>query len=301
LSHPGRTPTGISTRSEATAMPQNPIQFQPGMSLDDFFARYGTEAQRAAALETARWPQGFVCPHCGATAHSRFHADGREYWQCAQCRVQTSPTCGTLFESSKLPVTKWFQAMYLVTQNKNDLSALSLKRHLGVCYRTAWRLKDKLLEAMAERESGRLLTGVVVAANAVLRGKRRGGGKRGRGAEGKAAFIAAVELDEDGHPRHVRFDPLPDLKGDTLRAWVRKAGSRRAPRHRRLGEPRLRRCARRRPRGDRGQPAPIQRDRCVPPGQYRHLQPQDRDPGHIPPHQCPQVLGALPRRGAVSP
>jgi transposase-like protein len=203
-------------------MPQNPIRFQSGMSLDDFFARYGTEAQCAAALEASRWPQGFVCPHCGATAHSRFRADGREYWQCAHCRVQTSLTCGTLFESSKLPLTKWFQAMYLVTQNKNDFSALSLKRHLGVCYRTAWRLKHKLLEAMAERESGRLLTGVVVADDAVVGGKRRGG-KRGRGAEGKAAFIAAAELDDDGHPRHVRFDVLPDLKGDTLRAWVRKA------------------------------------------------------------------------------
>jgi ribosomal protein L37AE/L43A len=132
--------TDIFTRSEATAMAQNPIQFQPGMSLDDCFARYGTEAQCAAALEASRWPQGFVCPRCGATTHSRFQADGRAYWQCAQCRVQTSLTCGTLLASSKLPLTTWFQAMYLVTENKNNLSALSLKRHLGVCYRTAWRL-----------------------------------------------------------------------------------------------------------------------------------------------------------------
>lgn len=93
-------------------MPQNVIQFQPGLSLDEFFARYGTEAQCAAALEASQWPQGFVCPHCEATTHSRFQADGRAYWQCAQCRVQTSLTCGTLFESSKLPLTKWFQAMY---------------------------------------------------------------------------------------------------------------------------------------------------------------------------------------------
>jgi ribosomal protein L37AE/L43A len=64
-------------------MPQNPIQFQPGLSPDDFFARYGTEARCAAALAAARWPQGFVCLHCGETAHSRFHADGREYRQCA--------------------------------------------------------------------------------------------------------------------------------------------------------------------------------------------------------------------------
>ncbi len=187
------------------------------MSPDDVFARYGTEARCAAALEAARWPQGFVCPHCGATAHGRFHADRREDRQCAHCRVQTSLTCGTLLERPKLPPTKWFQAMYPVTQNKNHLSALSLKRHLGVCCRTAWRLEHKLLEAMAERESGRVLTDVVVADVAVV------GGKHGRGAESNAALIAAVELNDDGHPRHVRFDVLPDLKGDPQRASVRTA------------------------------------------------------------------------------
>jgi hypothetical protein len=86
-------------------MTQNPFQFQPGMSLVEFFARDGSEAQCAAALQATRWPQGFVCPHGGATAHSRFHADGRQDWQCAQCRVQTSLTCRTLFERSKLPLT----------------------------------------------------------------------------------------------------------------------------------------------------------------------------------------------------
>jgi hypothetical protein len=101
---------------------------------------------------------------------------------------------------------------------------LSLKRHLGVCDRTPWRHKHKLLEAMAECESRRLLTGMVVADDAVVSGNRSGG-QRGRGAKGKAVFIAAVELDDDGHPEHVRFEPLPDLKGAkaTRRVWVRTA------------------------------------------------------------------------------
>jgi hypothetical protein len=110
------------------------------MSLDAFFARNGAEG-----LEASRWQQGFVCPHGGATAHGRFHADGPEDWQCAHCRVQTSLTCGSLFESAKLPLTTSFRTVDLVTQDKNDLSALSLKRHLGVCDRTARRLKQKFL------------------------------------------------------------------------------------------------------------------------------------------------------------
>lgn len=202
-------------------MPQNPIQFQPGMSLIDFFATYGTEAQCEQALEQARWPEGFVCPQCGGHAHSHFVADGRRYWQCAACRTQSTVCSGTLFHASKLPLTKWFLAMYLITQNKNNLSALSLKRHLGVSYSTAWRVKHKLLEAMRQRESSRLLKGVVVADDAVLGGVHVG--KPGRGSENKSPFIAAVELDDNGNPHHVRFDPIADYTSETFADWAKSA------------------------------------------------------------------------------
>ena len=74
--------------------------------------------------------------------------------------------------------------MYLVTHNKNDISALSLKRHLGICYRSAWRLKHKLLEAMAERDAPRKLTGTVLADDACVDGEHAG--KAGRGSENNA-------------------------------------------------------------------------------------------------------------------
>lgn len=202
-------------------MPQNKIQFQPGMSLSQFIERYGSEALCEQALERSRWPHGFVCPHCGGREHSRFLADGRRYWQCTPCRTQCSVCSGTLFHASKLPLTKWFQAIYLVTQNKNNISALSLRRHLGVSYSTAWRVKHKLLEAMRQRESRRLLEGVVFADDAVLGGAHAG--KPGRGSPNKAPFMAAVELDEDGYPQHVRFDPIADYKGATFSAWAKSA------------------------------------------------------------------------------
>jgi hypothetical protein len=53
-------------------MAMNLIQFQAGMSLSELFEQFGTEEQCERALETARWPQGFVCPHCNGTTHSRF-------------------------------------------------------------------------------------------------------------------------------------------------------------------------------------------------------------------------------------
>jgi hypothetical protein len=84
-------------------------------------------------------------PRCGGREHSRFLAGGRQYWHCSKCRTQSTVCSGTLFHASTLPLTIWFQAIYLVTQNKNNISALSLKRHPGAAYATAWRIKHKLL------------------------------------------------------------------------------------------------------------------------------------------------------------
>jgi transposase-like protein len=198
-------------------MPQNPIQFQHGMSMSEFIAAYGSEAKCAAALQQARWPDGFVCPECGAREHSSFLADGRRDFQCAHCRAQSTRRSGTLFHASRLPLVTWFQALYLVTQNKNCLSALSLKRHLGVSYRTAWRVKHKLLEARPKREDVRPPVGLVVADDAYLVGVHAG--KRGRGSENKVPFIAAVELDADGHPPACSLRPHPGRTSTRPRWW----------------------------------------------------------------------------------
>lgn len=202
-------------------MAMNPIQFQSGMSLSELFEHYGTEEQCEAALEAARWPQGFVCPHCGGKTHSRFDEGQHTYWQCSACRRQTSLRSGTIFHGSKLPLHKWFQAMFLISQSKNSISALELKRHLGVSYPSAWRVKHKIMQVMVEREERRALQGdIVVVDDAYLGGEHKG--KAGRGSENKVPFIAAVQLDEDDHPQVVRFDPVPGFKQIDIRNWAER-------------------------------------------------------------------------------
>ena len=124
---------------------------------------------------------------------------GRRYWQCSACRHQCSVISGTVFEATKLPLTRWFLAMHLLTQAKNNVSALELKRHLGVCYKTAWLMKHKLMEVMRQREDSRLLDGRVEIDDAYLGGERSGG-KSGRGSENKVPFIAAVQTTAEGQP-----------------------------------------------------------------------------------------------------
>ena len=178
-------------------MAQNKVQYQRGLSMPEFFAAYGSVEQCEALVRGWRWPECFSCPRRQGSWHSQFRRQGRLYFQCSGCRYQCSLVSGTVFESSKLPLPTWFLAMHLMTQAKNSVSALELKRHLGVSYPTAWLLKHKLMQVMVDREQWRQLTGRVEIDDAYLGGEVQGG-KAGRGSPNKIPFVAAVQTTESG-------------------------------------------------------------------------------------------------------
>jgi ribosomal protein L37AE/L43A len=198
----------------------NRVQFQKGLSMAEFMARYGTESQCREALAAARWAEGFRCPACDHKHATTFVREGRDYWQCRRCRHQTTVTAGTIFEATKLPLTRWFLAMHLLTQSKNNVSALELMRHLGVRYKTAWAMKHKLLEVMAAREETRVLDGRVEIDDAYLGGERPG--KRGRGAANKVPFVMAVQTSDAGWPQLIRMDPIPFTR-EAVARWANQA------------------------------------------------------------------------------
>ena len=198
----------------------NRIQFQTGMSMPEFLKQFGSEDQCEAALEQSRWPQGFACPSCGETRCSVFIVGSHKMFQCRTCRHQTSLTAGTLFQSTKLPLTTWFLAIYLISQAKTGLSALALKRYLGVRYPTAWLIQHKLMAAMAERETLYTLSGPVQVDDAYLGGERSGG-KAGRGSENKVPFVAALSLDDDGHPLRIKLTAVSGFTLKAIAAWAK--------------------------------------------------------------------------------
>ncbi len=128
---------------------------------------------------------------------------------------------GTLFESSKLPLPIWFLAMHLMTQAKNNVSALELKRHLGVSYPTAWLLKHKIMRVMTLREQWRQLTGRVEIDDAYLGGEVRGG-KAGRGSPNKVPFVVAVQTTESGQPVLMCLSQRPFTK-DSIQVFAQKS------------------------------------------------------------------------------
>ena len=201
-------------------MAYNPIQFQQGMSLPEFLQCFGTEAACAEALRRSRWPDGFVCPGCSGRTHCCVVGNGRSLYQCHACHRQTSLTAGTLLDNTKLPLTRWFLGIFLISQAKTGLSALELKRHIGVSYSTAWLMHHKIMTAMASREAQRRLSGAVQVDDAYLGGERAGG-KPGRGSENKVPLVAAVSLNEAGNPLHVKLSPVAAFSNAAISTWAK--------------------------------------------------------------------------------
>ncbi|RKT43984.1 ISXO2 transposase-like protein [Thiocapsa rosea] len=131
----------------------------------------------------------------------------RKTFQCNACHHQTSLIARTLFEATKLGLTVRFLAIYLIGEAKTGLSALALKRDLGVSYPTAWLSHHKLMQAMVEREAATVLFGTVQVDDAYLGGELVNGAA-GRDSENKVSFVGAVSLNDQGHPLRAKFTSL---------------------------------------------------------------------------------------------
>ena len=95
-------------------------------------------------------------------------------------------------------------------------------RHLGVCYRTAWRMKHKIMRAMVEQEKSRKLKGFVQIDEAYLGGERNGG-KAGRGYENKQPFVIAVSTNANlEHPTFAVIEPVRAFDNASLSDWVER-------------------------------------------------------------------------------
>jgi len=200
-------------------MPKNRIQFQSGYSLPELFNEFGTEQQCTHALYNWKWPDGFICPECGSKTFCTLKS--RKVYQCNHCHHQTSLTSGTIFASTKLPLTTWFLAIHLLTQLKTGLSALELKRQINVSYNTAWSMKQKIMQVMKERDDTQPLSGTVQLDDVYWGGELQGG-SRGRGSENKTPFVAAVSTNEEGKPVSMNMNVVKGFQLTEIKRWAKQ-------------------------------------------------------------------------------
>lgn len=116
---------------------------------------FNDENAAREALEAVRWPDGPYCPHCGNTDQDKIRKGrGRVarpgLYYCSACNGQFTVTVGTVFERSKIPLSKWWLATHLLGSSKKGMSAHQLHRMLGVTYKTAWFMAHRIREAMKE-------------------------------------------------------------------------------------------------------------------------------------------------------
>ena len=192
---------------------------QEAITLMEFIGKYGEEEACRDHLYKMRWPEGFVCPKCGAKDEP-FNIKSRNLYQCRHCNHQTSVTAGTIMDKSRTPLNKWFLAIYLMGQDKRDCSALKLKSEIGVAYDTAWTMSHKIRKAMGNRDSDYLLSGTVDVDDSFF-GAPREGGKRGRGTD-KTAVVFGVSFDEKGKCKYMKAKVVPEVDGDVIAAFAQK-------------------------------------------------------------------------------
>jgi transposase len=164
------------------------------ITVQDFFAQFPDDDACLAHLFKQRYGENAKCERCGESGKFR-KLSGMPAYTC-NCGHHIHPMVGTPFGRTRVPMQKWFYAMYLFTTSRHGVPAKELQRQLGVSYETAWRMGHELRKYIAKVDGDPPLSGHVEADETMVGGKRSGG-KRGRGAPGKTVVFGMVERQGD--------------------------------------------------------------------------------------------------------
>jgi transposase-like protein len=183
------------------------------MTLIDLTLAYSSDDRCRELLERLRWPSGPVCPRCGDSAVRLENTPKLLY--CKKCDYQFSVTTGTIFHDSHLALIKWFTATLLMCEAKKGISALQVKRTVGMGYKTAWYLCHRIRKAMTEvnREP---LDGTVEMDETYVGGRRLGKGQWA-GKQNKEIVVGIRQRGGD-----LRFFHAEDAKSGTLAEYIKE-------------------------------------------------------------------------------
>lgn len=168
-------------------------------TLKQFQADYPNEDACLKAVFDDRFGELKCCPGCGVVG-ARFHrVRGRQCYACQWCGFQLFPLANTIFRKTTTPLTSWFYAIYLFSVSKNGVSAKELERHLGVTYKTAWRMCKQIRLLMKQESTP--LEGIVEADETYIGGRKKNGR---RGPSDKQPVFGMVERDGFAKAMHVK-------------------------------------------------------------------------------------------------
>src|ERR1044071_504991 len=184
------------------------------ISVREFLGTFNTDEACLNHLFNVRFGQGHTCPKCERKA-KWYRIQAERAYSCQWCGNHLHPTVGTPFEDSRTPLQFWFYAIYLFVTTRHGASGKELQRQLGVTYKTAYRIGIQIRKLMEQAEGLTGMLGGHVEMDEAYVGGRRSGGKRGRGAPGKAIVMGMKE-----RGGRIAAKVIPDVKRETLRAVV---------------------------------------------------------------------------------
>jgi transposase-like protein len=188
-------------------------------SLYDLFEAFPDEQSCIDHLRAIRWRDGEFCPYCGSC--KIYHFADRKTHKCGDCRARFSIKVGTIFADTKLPLRKWFAAIWMIPNHPKGIASTTLAKDLKVTQKTAWFVLHRLRQSARTNSFNAPLKGTVEADTTFIDGKNKNrhvkDPKPGYGGAGKGVVLGIVERDGE-----LRAEQFSDSRSDTLRDSVRK-------------------------------------------------------------------------------
>ena len=192
---------------------------RPITSLYEFFEAFPDEQAAIDHLRSIRWAKGAYCPYCGSTRVMHF-SDNRTH-KCHECRQRFSIKVGTIFEDTKLPLRKWFAAIWLITSHKKGIASTALAKDLKITQKSAWFVLHRLRYAARTRSFNRPLEGDVEIDESYFGGKESNKHSKKRqpknAGPGAGKTIVLGMLERGGE---VRAKSIKNLQSRTVRGRV---------------------------------------------------------------------------------
>ena len=199
------------------------------MNIIETINRFPDQAACIAHLESLRWHGEPECPYCKSKQSSKRHEGHRHI--CNGCNRSYSVLVGTVFESTKLPLTQWFLAISLILNAKKGLSARQLSRDLGINRKTGWYLQMRIRKAMQEGQDGGLFKGIVEVDETYLGGKKANHSKKKRqdrrdnnlqitGMQGKQPVVGLIEREG-----RIKLRVVDKVHGKTIKPIIEQTVS----------------------------------------------------------------------------
>jgi transposase-like protein len=167
-------------------------------SLFDLMSAFPDEQSCVDHLRSIRWRDGEFCPHCGST--KIYHFSDRKTFKCGSCRQRFSIKVGTIFEDTKLPLRKWFMAIWMITNHPKGIASVTLAKDLKITQKTAWFVLHRLRHAARTNSFNAPLKGQVESDTTYIGGKQknRHANKRLTESQGGAKMEVLLGMVETG-------------------------------------------------------------------------------------------------------